>query len=95
MAVAYVKDTGDGIPDEIKDRLFEPFVTSKHIGSRIGMGTGLYTCHRIIEAHNGEISIESEAGKGTTVWIKIPLAEVDDLNDQVWDSPLSVAVGNE
>ncbi len=95
MAVAYVKDTGSGIPDEIRDRLFEPFVTTKDIGSRIGMGTGLYTCHRIVEAHGGNISIETEAGKGTTVWIRIPLAQIDDLDEDFKQPSWQVAIGDD
>ena len=71
-AVAYVKDDGVGIPEELKDRLFEPFVTSKEVESRVGMGLGLHTCHRIVSAHRGEISIQSERGNGTTVWVRLP-----------------------
>ena len=45
--------------------------------------------------HSGEISIETEAGKGTTVWIKIPLSQIDELVEDVQRSPFPVAVGND
>jgi signal transduction histidine kinase len=41
------------------ERVFEPFVGSKDINNRVGLGLGLYTCHKIVTAHNGEIRIDS------------------------------------
>ncbi|MEM3378105.1 MAG: PAS domain S-box protein [Candidatus Bathyarchaeia archaeon] len=62
-------DTGMGIPEEVKAKLFNPLVTTK----AQGMGFGLAICKRIIDAHQGEISVESTIGKGTTFTIKLPL----------------------
>jgi K+-sensing histidine kinase KdpD len=45
------------------------------VDSRVGLGLGLYTCHQIVTGHNGEIRIESQPGKGTTVTVSLPLAE--------------------
>lgn len=72
MAVAYVRDTGIGIPDELKERIFEPFFTTKEVGK--GTGLGLFICHKIIADHQGEITFESKQGEGTTFWVKFLLA---------------------
>ncbi len=63
-----IRDTGPGIPEEIRDRLFEPFVTTKRNGS----GLGLWSCYGIISEHGGTIEVESEAGRGTTFTIALP-----------------------
>jgi signal transduction histidine kinase len=63
-----VSDTGDGIPEEIKGKLFTPMVTTKSKGQ----GFGLAVVKRLIEGLNGTITFESEVGKGTTFVIKLP-----------------------
>jgi len=63
------KDTGIGIPEEIKEKLWKPLFTTK----AKGMGLGLAICKRIVEAHGGSISAESIPGKGTTLTVSIPL----------------------
>lgn len=73
--VVYIKDNGCGIPQEVMDRLFEPFVTTKSKGERLVMGIGLYAVHNIVKAHLGNISVESEPGKGTSVRLEFPLIE--------------------
>ncbi|MBM4294725.1 MAG: PAS domain S-box protein, partial [Deltaproteobacteria bacterium] len=60
-----ISDTGVGIPPEIREKIFQPFFSSKPKGS----GLGLAISQRILEAHQGEIAIESEPGKGTRVTI--------------------------
>lgn len=62
-------DTGSGIREEDRAHLFEPFFTTKGTGT----GLGLSICKRIIERHRGEISIESEYNKGTTVTLIFPV----------------------
>jgi two-component system, NtrC family, sensor kinase len=67
--VITVKDTGPGMPPEVKQRLFEPFFTTKPRGK--GTGLGLSISRSIIEEHQGEIRVESEVGKGTTFVIRL------------------------
>ncbi len=64
-----VADHGPGIPREIRDRIFEPFFSTK----RRGTGLGLPISRRVIEAHGGEIAVACPAAGGTTVVIKLPL----------------------
>lgn len=63
-----IRDYGKGIPDEIKEKVWEPFFTTKSSGT----GLGLDICKKIIENHNGEIWFESQVDKGTTFYIKLP-----------------------
>ena len=61
-------DTGGGIPEEIRERLFEPFCTSRAGGT----GLGLAVARRIVDAHSGGLSLESEPGRGTTASVWLP-----------------------
>ncbi|NTV46187.1 MAG: GHKL domain-containing protein [Chlorobiales bacterium] len=67
-----VSDNGVGIPPENLKKIFEPFFTTKPVGS--GTGLGLSIVYKIIEQHNGTISVNSTVGKGTTFQIVLPLA---------------------
>ena len=62
-----IRDTGPGLPDEIKAKLFEPFSTTKEKG----LGLGLAICYDIMQKHNGRIEVESEPGQGAsfTIWL--------------------------
>ena len=67
-----VQDTGTGIPEEIQARIFEPFFTTKPAGK--GTGQGLTLAHSIVvKRHQGQIWFESEAGRGATFFIRLPL----------------------
>jgi len=68
-----VSDTGCGIPKEHLLKIFEPFFTTKDVGK--GTGLGLSIGYEIVQRHNGEITVLSEIGKGTTFTVKIPIAE--------------------
>ncbi|NNF36660.1 MAG: histidine kinase, partial [Saprospiraceae bacterium] len=66
-----VSDNGPGIPDDIKDKIFQPFFTTKPTGE--GTGLGLSLSYDIVKAHGGELIAESEHEKGTTFIILLPL----------------------
>jgi signal transduction histidine kinase len=66
-----VSDTGGGIPPDIRDRVFDPFFTTKEIGK--GTGQGLAIARSVITRHDGEISFDTELGRGTTFVLRIPL----------------------
>lgn len=66
-----ISDTGCGIPDENLTRIFEPFFTTKEVGK--GTGLGLSIAYEIVKKHQGEITIQSEVGRGTTFIVKIPI----------------------
>ncbi|MBF0320677.1 MAG: hypothetical protein HQL01_12835 [Nitrospirae bacterium] len=68
-----IEDTGAGIPDSIKDKIFQPFFTTNEPGK--GTGLGLSVSKKIIEEHGGTISVESTAGKGTIFRIVLPTAD--------------------
>lgn len=70
MAVAEVRDTGQGMPDEIQRQIFDPFFTTKSDGT----GLGLAVSYAIINDHHGEIQLESKPGQGTVFLILLPLA---------------------
>jgi PAS domain S-box-containing protein len=73
LAVIEVQDTGVGIAREALGRIFDPFFTTKPVG--VGTGLGLSICHGIVTSLGGDISVESEPGKGTTVRVLLPVAE--------------------
>lgn len=80
MAKIEFSDTGSGIPEDVIDNIFDPFFTTKPVGQ--GTGLGLSISHGIIKEHKGEISVESEVGKGTTFTIKIPMdLKAEDMED--------------
>lgn len=66
------RDTGDGIDNAVLPHLFEPFFTTKAPGK--GTGLGLATCYGIIQDAGGEITVESDPGRGTTFIISLPCA---------------------
>jgi PAS domain S-box-containing protein len=66
-----IKDTGVGIPDKVKSRVFEPFFSTK---ASKGSGLGLSVTYGIIARHGGMLKFDSEVGKGTTFYIRLPLA---------------------
>ncbi len=64
-------DTGIGIPPDMIDRIFEPFISSKEDGT----GLGLFISYGIIQNHQGSITVNSAVGKGTTFTIRLPISE--------------------
>ena len=66
-----IQDTGEGIPEEIQDRIFEAFFTTKAVGE--GSGLGLDITRKVVEKHEGKIWFETEEGKGTTFFVELPI----------------------
>jgi two-component system NtrC family sensor kinase len=67
-----VKDNGNGIPQKVLDKIFQPFFTTKPTGQ--GTGLGLSLAYDIVKAHGGEIKIETKEGEGSEFIIKLPIA---------------------
>jgi signal transduction histidine kinase len=68
-----VTDSGPGIASEVRDRLFEPFVTTKEIGA--GTGLGLAVCRGIVESAGGTIGLSPLEGRGARFVVVLPFAE--------------------
>ncbi len=80
-----VKDTGSGIDPEIRDRIFDPYFTTKEVGK--GSGLGLAVVLGIVENHGGAVSVESRPGNGTAFSILLPLwAEEEILETETGES---------
>ena len=73
-AVIQISDTGSGIDPDKLPNIFDAYYSTRPEGS----GLGLATARKIVEAHNGTISVDSEPGKGTLFTIKLPLLEVSE-----------------
>jgi signal transduction histidine kinase len=72
-----VSDTGTGIPREVRDRIYDPFFTTKEVGK--GTGQGLAIARSVIvDKHGGELRFETEPGKGTTFLLTLPLRAKQD-----------------
>jgi PAS domain S-box-containing protein len=87
-------DTGTGMTEDVREKIFEPFYTTK--GAQ-GTGLGLSVSYGIIERHGGSISVESEVGKGTTFLIDLPVArpgasQAATRAEQTETPPLSILV---
>ncbi len=74
-----VQDTGTGMPDEVADKIFEPFFSTKEEGE--GTGLGLSTAYSIVKSHDGFIDVESEEGVGTVFRVHLPVAEEDEASE--------------
>ncbi len=70
----HVIDTGPGVPEDMRESIFHPYVT----GSRGGTGLGLPTSRRIVDEHGGQLSLEVLEGKGSDFIIHIPKEQLDD-----------------
>lgn len=68
-----ISDNGSGIAEEHLQKLFDPFFTTKAVGE--GTGLGLSISYGIIEEHHGQIRVQSEVGKGTRFYIRLPMQE--------------------
>jgi len=71
-----VADTGTGIPESARDRIFTPFFTTKEIGKGTGQGLSLARSV-VVDRHHGTIAFETETGRGTTFIVRLPLRDTD------------------
>lgn len=78
--VIYVEDTGQGIPKDFLDKIFEPYFTTKE--TQKGTGLGLFISQNIISRHNGFIDVESIVGKGTTFKIYLPIIKTEKIEKE-------------
>jgi signal transduction histidine kinase len=74
-----VKDTGTGMNQEVMEKIFIPFFTTKDVDE--GTGLGLSVVHGIVGAHAGTITVESEVGKGSRFEIRIPLISAEEQEE--------------
>jgi len=75
-----ISDTGCGMSPEVQARIFEPFFTTRAEGK--GTGIGLALCYKLIEEHQGTISVDSRVGEGTRFTLALPVrnGEKDHVN---------------
>jgi signal transduction histidine kinase len=74
VASISVHDEGEGIPDEVRQKIFDLYFTTKREGS----GIGLAMTYRILQLHNGQVDVQSQPGKGTTFVLRLPLSNSTD-----------------
>ncbi|MEO6670495.1 MAG: ATP-binding protein, partial [Ferruginibacter sp.] len=67
-----VTDNGNGIPSSVKEKIFQPFFTTKPTGQ--GTGLGLSLAYDIVKVHGGELKVETKEGEGTTFIVNLPMA---------------------
>jgi two-component system, sensor histidine kinase and response regulator len=68
-----VADSGVGINQEQRDKLFDLYFQGSQKRRSVGLGLGLYLCQQVIQAHGGAIGVDSQEGQGTTFWFTLPL----------------------
>ena len=73
MVKLSIKDSGSGMPEEVRKKIYDPFFTTKEVGK--GTGLGMYISYGIIEKHNGKIEVFSNVGQGTEFVITMPIEQ--------------------
>ena len=72
-AEIFVRDTGPGIPDDVRARIFDPFFTTKAVGKGTGQGLPIVRS-MVVDKHGGTIDCKTERGQGTTFTVRIPIS---------------------
>lgn len=78
-ATLKIEDHGEGIPNEIRDRIFDLYFTTKREGS----GIGLAMTYRILQLHHGQLDVESKVGKGSTFTLRIPAIPLSEPGQRI------------
>lgn len=86
----YIRDSGEGIPEENLDKIFEPFFTTKEIGQ--GTGLGLSVTYGLVQNMGGRIEVESQIGRGTTFTLKFPISRATSPGREATDPQWSVGM---
>jgi CheY-like chemotaxis protein len=90
MVEIAISDTGTGMSEEVRSRIFDPFFTTK---GKAGLGLGLAVGYGIIRRHEGTVEVESEADRGTTFKIRLPVATAEAKDQYIKESsPLLVSL---
>jgi PAS domain S-box-containing protein len=76
-----VQDNGTGIPPRHLEKIFDPYFSTKDLGTQKGMGLGLTICYSIIRKHEGHIAIESEQGRWTIISVYLPVYEEETVTE--------------
>lgn len=84
-ACVAIADSGSGIPAENLERIFEPFFTTKSVG--VGSGLGLSICRSIVLEFGGNLTVQSQAGKGTCFVVRLPAAKVASVQQSTESQP--------
>lgn len=77
-----ISDSGTGIPEGIRNKIFDPFFTTKQVGKGSGQGLALARAI-VVEKHGGTLTYETEVGKGTTFYVRLPLSEIPEPREAV------------
>ena len=88
-----ISDTGVGIPEDMMAKIRDPFFTTKEVGK--GTGLGLSIVDQIVSSHGGELLIESEQGRGTTVTIVLPLVAATPIEEALEPGAQEVEAAND
>ena len=71
-----VEDSGPGVPEDLGDRIFEPYVRGKETAAKkSGIGLGLATVKRLVLAHGGQVGVRRSSSGGALFWFELPRAE--------------------